>query len=126
MFPDGWVYTPYEITLFGIPSKDYNRTSLFIVRATVHRVIIHITAVRLVLRLRSLTIRSCKHGLLFSSSIILKAQSTNLDLLGVKTAPMAFFFHIMFDTFKDITDKITVLHAKKVCKFGGLPPAGLE
>jgi hypothetical protein len=125
MFPDGWVYTPYEITLFGTPSKDYNRTSLFIVTngAQSNNSYYRRTSRPQVAQLNHKILQT---RTLFSSSIILKAQSTNLDLLGMKTAPMAFFFHIMFNTFKDITDKITVLHAKKVCKFGGLPPAGLE
>jgi hypothetical protein len=46
--------------------------------------------------------------------------------MGLKTAPVTFFFHIMLNTFKDITNKITVFHAKEVCKFCSLPPAGLE
>jgi len=44
----------------------------------------------------------------------------------MESAPVSFFFHITFDTFEDITDKITVVHAKEVRKFCSLPPAGLE
>jgi hypothetical protein len=53
-------------------------------------------------------------------------QSTNLDLLGFKTAPVSFFFYIILNAFENIADKITVVHAKKVCKFRGLLPTGLE
>lgn len=44
----------------------------------------------------------------------------------MKRAPVTFFLHITFNTFEDITDKITVVHAKEVREFCGLPPAGLE
>jgi hypothetical protein len=44
----------------------------------------------------------------------------------MKSAPVALFFHIMLNTFENITDKITVVHAKEVCKFCSLPPADLE
>jgi len=44
----------------------------------------------------------------------------------MKTAPVAFFFHTILDAFENITDKITVVHAKKVRKFRSLSPAGLE
>lgn len=44
----------------------------------------------------------------------------------MESAPVAFFFHITFNTLENITDKFTVVHAKEVCKFCSLPPAGLE
>lgn len=44
----------------------------------------------------------------------------------MESAPVALFFHTMLNTFKDITDKITVVHAKEVRKFCSLPPADLE
>jgi hypothetical protein len=49
-----------------------------------------------------------------------------MDLLGMKSAPVAFFLHITFDTFENITNKITVVHPREVCMFSSLPPAGLE
>lgn len=58
--------------------------------------------------------------------MILNQQLTNLDLLRMKTAPVAFFFHTILDAFENITDKIAVVHAKKVRKFRSLSPAGLE
>jgi hypothetical protein len=86
--------------------------------------VIHITAVRFVLRLRSLTTRSCDgHPVSHCPS---QPRSTNLDLMGLKSAPVAFFFYVMLNTFENITNKITVVHAKEVCKFRSLPPAGLE
>jgi hypothetical protein len=44
----------------------------------------------------------------------------------MKGAPVTLFFHTMLNAFENITDKITVVHAKEVCKFRSLPPAGLE
>jgi hypothetical protein len=44
----------------------------------------------------------------------------------MKSTPVAFFFHVTFDAFENIADKITVVHAKEVRKFCGAPPAGLE
>jgi hypothetical protein len=44
----------------------------------------------------------------------------------MKIAPVAFFLHITFNTFDNVTDKLTVVHAKEVCEFCSLPPADLE
>jgi len=49
-----------------------------------------------------------------------------LDLLGSKTAPVTLFFYIMLNALENIANKITLVHAKKVCKLRGLSPAGLE
>jgi hypothetical protein len=44
----------------------------------------------------------------------------------MKTTPVAFFFYIMLNTLENITNEITVVHAKKVRKLCGLLSASLE
>ena len=122
-----YIVIPHEIALFEYQLKDYNRTSLFTARLcdmsssnSSRRRAFRSQVAQLdhkVLQARIYLIQPANRS---------QQQSTNLDLLGFKTAPVSFFFDIMLNAFENITDKITVVHAKEVCKFRGLPPTSLE